>query len=107
MAPSAMQCCILQSNTMYMDIQSDTKCTQARWNTMEYESRVLTNVLGMNRQHLDERQNYKLFEVYDVILLDSLIRCSEKLVSRKLVYLNYDKVHGIRFSAFACPRCIT
>ena len=76
---------------------------ESTMNTMEYESRVSTNVLGMNRHHFDERQNYKLFRVHFVI---SFHGWSEKEVLRKLVNLN-DDVHGSRIYAFACSRCIT
>ena len=114
---SVMQCCIVQPNTTYM---SDIRI---RWaivfgypilyevydstmNTMEYERRVSTNVLGTNRHNLDERQNDKLFRVYIVISFDSLVICFEKLVLRKLVNLNHD-FHSSRIFAFACSRCIT
>ena len=79
---------------------------ESTMNTMEYESRVSTNVLGMDRHNLDARQNNKLFRVHFVISFDSLVSSFEKLVLRKLINLNND-VHGSRIFASACSRCIT
>ena len=92
-SPIRRPCCIFDT-TGHRGYTILYEMYESTMNTIEYESRVFTNILGINRHYLDERQKYKLFKAYSVISFGSLVSCSQKLVSRKLVNSNHDMVHG-------------